>query len=386
MGALIGSWLAGDDFVETVSPDHSLFAIHRSIISAMQEIHPADLGVLITRCDKDRVLDLMRNTEGVDVANLYRIIKDHYINRELQVQYQASQSSHGLDRLAYMQTECDRIEASISEGGTDTAAENFEKSVTGQGKMFKTHIPDLDKALGGVEQSEKIVIGAMRSGGKTSLATCLALNINRYEHASVGIYSMESPDWQIMRRLLANAHNITIDNIKHRRLSDAQRDSLVNGAYQITRDGIAIYECSGQTAEQVARQMLVSPHDVVIVDHMQKFRGESLRQAVGDASNLFASVADRKGKIVIMCSQINRTPEQENREPRLSDLKEAGEIEQDADTVILVHTDPETKEQDLVDCKLIIAKRRDGGVGYCPIKWNKAIARFYSEANEEPTF
>jgi len=394
MGTLVTDWLDGDDFIIGVNPEHMMSKAHAKLIELLKSLETRDLAVLLAKGDKNLILDLM-DLSGRDVLSLYRIVKDHWLKREIRKLADVAHEKFegGLDALLYLMEELGKREVSVSEGGSDKSHDRFVASLTDRKAHLKTKIPAFDKALGEIELGEKIVIAARPSGGKTSLAACLAHDLNKWNEVSVGFYSMESPDFQIRRRILARKEGISISRMKSHRqgkvvLSDDEVATLIESSKALEMAGVNIYNCSGQSAESVAMQMLVSPHTVCIVDHMQKFRGKDLRQAVGDASALFASVADRKDKVVIMCSQLNRNLEKENREPNFSDLKEAGEIEQDADTIIFIHTDPTEKDCDHVKAKLIIAKRRDGETGFCSVEWDKSTAKFYNhyEPNEEPGF
>lgn len=312
------------------------------------------------------------------IPNLYRHVKDYWIVRELSRVNLESSSLPGIDQLYSLKQEIERIESGITEQRKAKAAERFEEKLNRKQNLLSTRIPSLDRALGGgLDDSDKVIIGGRPSRGKTALAAYLS-RLQAEAGVKVGYWSIESPDDQIIRRAVASRFKMDTRDIRAGKYSIIQKDEMIRYAYWIQDEaGFHVYNSAGCTFETVAREMLLSEHKICIVDHMQKFRGKELRQVIGDASNAFASVANQKKKIVILLSQLN-TRKDDDREPTMGDLKESGDLEQDADIIIFPHiVDAEAHMKDaVVDVKLIVAKARESGIGYVDLKWNKATNTF----------
>jgi replicative DNA helicase len=333
------------------------------------------------------------------LETLYSYVRDNWIKSQVRrAALLASGQEYGIDQLASLQEEIKRIDNSISIRRRSSAAEAFRERILSDKAIIPTHIKKLDEMLdGGFEEKEKVVIAARPSGGKTSIA-CYIARLMVESGEPVGFWSVESPDDQIMRRVLASKHRTTISAIKaHSKrnpvLSDAQIQTMIDSANKLESMGLNILKGSGRTAKQIAGEIMSSPERVCIVDHLQKFRGGDMRLSVGDASHDLSHAANAKGKVVIMLSQLSRAVEgRANEEPRLSDLKESGDIEQDADTIIFIHNTSRTPDgsediaSPIVDVRLIIAKKRDGGRGIVSLKFNRAIGEFVDTDFHELNF
>jgi len=378
--AMVYELMSGsDEHSLSVQPHHIYDVEFRAAVEAIRgaRTYPE---VLHGPC-RETVLSVSDEFASAEmIPELYRIVKDHWIRREVAKSVNLSRGeTWGIDELLSLKSDIGRIESEITEGREVKAAERFEAKLRSRRALISTGMPSLDRALhGGIEEGEKIVIAARPSGGKTSLAVAMAVAMVE-NGEPVDFHSVESPDDQIIRRAVASKMGISMGDIKARKYSETQMEAMIRYGHEIQDRGLSVHQDSGDTSRQVATRMLLTRNRVCIVDHLQKFRGEDMRLSVGDASHAFAAVADKKGKVIIMCSQMNRQIEGTNREPTLGDLKESGEIEQDADIVIFIHVpdDAGTKTLDVVDVKFIIAKARDGGRGYVEMKWRRPTCTFY---------
>jgi replicative DNA helicase len=388
---LLSKHLEGDsDFLLTVNPDHVWTGEYKALISDMQT--GQDYALLLHGRNRETLLSLIGTTYAFDPRTLDRVVKDEWTRRQIKtIERQAAAAQYGLDELLQLTEGLKRIESGISEGRNSNAAQNFAQALTSDRTIISSGVPKLDRVLGGgFELTEKVVIAARPSGGKTSLAVFLS-RLMAESGEPVGFWSIESPDAQIMRRAMASKKALRISDIrKHSKqnptLSDSQIETLIREAQELENKGFNVFNSNGQTSEQVMMEMFASPHRVCVIDHLQKFRGAEMKISVGNASNHFATVANRKNKVIIMLSQIARSVDtRANDEPKLSDLKESGDIEQDADVVIFIVNASrdaqgnEDIESPVIDVKLIIAKRRDGERGYISLKWNRATGQFFDE-------
>jgi replicative DNA helicase len=319
------------------------------------------------------------------IPDLYRNVKDFWIKRELSRVKAESSELTGLDELFKLKEFIQTIESGITERRKVQAAERFAEKLDRVKPLLSTRIPSLDRALGGgLDDSDKMIIGGRPSRGKTALAVYLG-KLQSENGIPVGYWSIESPDDQVIRRAVASQFKIDTRDIRAGRYTPETKAAMVEYSdwLQNTK-GFHVFNSSGLTHETIAREMLLSEHKICIVDHMQKFRGkgEELRRVIGDASNAFAGVANQKKKIVILLSQLN-TRKDDDREPTMGDLKETGDLEQDADIIVFPHIpDADSHMKDaVVQVKLIVAKARESGIGYVDLMWNKATNTFFELDN-----
>jgi len=285
----------------------------------------------------------------------------------------------GIDELFELKGKIQEIESGVIEQRKVHAAERFAEKLNRTKPLLSTRIKSLDRAIGGgFDDCDKVIIGGRPSRGKTALAVYLGM-LQSENGVPVGYWSIESPDDQIIRRAVASHFKIDTRDIRAGRYTPELKAAMIEYAEWLQNTkGFHVFNSSGLTHETIAREMLLSEHKICVVDHMQKFRGKELRQMIGDASSAFASVANQKNKIVILLSQLN-TRKDDDREPTMGDLKESGDLEQDADIIIFPHIpDAESQMKDaVVQVKLIVAKARESGIGYVDLMWNKATNTFF---------
>jgi replicative DNA helicase len=258
---------------------------------------------------------------------------------------------------------------------------------------------DLDKMTSGLHGGEMIVIAARPSMGKTSLAMNIAEHVAIDQKLPVGVFSLEMTSESLVLRMLCSRSRVNLRNVRDGFLAERDFPKLTGSAGKLANAPLFIDDSSGLSILQMrakARRM----HQqygvkLFVIDYLQLLhstarRAENRQQEIADISNGVKSLAKELNVPVIVLSQLNRELERDkNRKPRLSDLRESGAIEQDADLVGLLYKpssgdDEEGAgspvEEEAVPVNLYIAKQRNGPTGDVNLTFLKSYTRFESAA------
>lgn len=275
---------------------------------------------------------------------------------------------------------------------------NRKGELTGVGTGF----PNLDKMTSGLHGGEMIVIAARPSMGKTSLAMNIAEHVAIELGEPVGVFSLEMTAESLVMRMLCSRARVSMQNIRSGTLSVQDFTKMTGEAGRLASAPIYIDDTPGLSILNLrsrARRMMEKGIKLFVIDYLQLLhssmvRGDSNRQQeIADISNGIKSLAKELSVPIIVLSQLNRDVEKEkNRVPKLSDLRESGAIEQDADLVLLIYRPPpqaadgrrgEAEEepqnqnmQTAVEVKLIVAKQRNGPTGEVDLIFLKNYTRF----------
>ena len=256
---------------------------------------------------------------------------------------------------------------------------------------LSTGLADLDDITLGLNKSELIIIAARPGMGKTSIALNIALNAAMTQHKKVAIFSLEMSREQLVTRLLSRAALVPSQNLFTGRLTDAQWREVSAAANELSNSDILIDDNSTLTvADMNAQCRTVKGLDLVIIDYLQlmssagggkSWSNESRTQAVSDISRMMKVMAKQLGVPVICLSQLNRAAEaRQDKRPLLSDLRESGSIEQDADVVIGLYREGynnrECENPNLAEA--IVLKNRKGRTGTVNLTWVPEYTSFYS--------
>ena len=255
---------------------------------------------------------------------------------------------------------------------------------------LSTGLPDLDELTLGLNKSELVIIAARPGMGKTSIALNIALNVAMTQHKKVAIFSLEMSREQLVTRLLSRAALVPSQNLFTGRLTDQQWRDVAAAANTLSACDILIDDNSTLTvADMNAQCRTIRGLDLVVIDYLQLmssaggrgFSNESRTQAVSDISRMMKVMAKQLGVPVICLSQLNRAAEaRQDKRPLLSDLRESGSIEQDADVVIGLYREGynnrECENPNLAEA--IVLKNRKGQTGTVQLTWVPEYTSFYS--------
>lgn len=265
-----------------------------------------------------------------------------------------------------------------------------EMAATGSDGGLRTGFPGLDRRTLGLRAGQMVVIGARPGVGKTSLCLNLATNM-AHDGVTVALFSLEMSKEEVGQRLLATRSGVSLSSIRSGKILQSEWQAILDSVSDIRELPILVDDATGTTVTEIrakARRMLHGATcGVVIVDYLQLMSGggryESRATAVGEMSRGMKVMAKELGVPVIALSQLNREVEgRQNRRPQLSDLRESGSIEQDADIVILLDrsmTPQEAERKDRPDegvTSMIVAKNRSGPLGTVDLRFDGGTTRF----------
>lgn len=257
---------------------------------------------------------------------------------------------------------------------------------------------DFDRLITGLKPGELFVLAARPSIGKTALAMNMATNIALSEPpVPVGIFSLEMPARQLVLRFICSLTDISMKDFRKRQLTNEKWLSVMETVNKLSRSTILIDDTGAIDILELrakARRMKAN-HDVkvIFIDYLQLIKGQvrgnaSRENEVAMISGSLKAMAKELNIPVVVLAQLNRQAEQQGDVPKLSNLRESGAIEQDADVVALLHRDRKQQydqkdgdEGKPLPAEVIIAKNRNGGTGTVDLMFFPAYTRFANVAN-----
>lgn len=266
-----------------------------------------------------------------------------------------------------------RIEAAAKAGG----------AVTG----IPTGFLDLDYKLSGLQPSDLVLIAARPSMGKTAFVLNIAQHVAFKQNMSVAIFSLEMSEVQLVNRLFSLESNVNSGNIRTGRLSDDDWDRLIETAGVVGNSNLIIDATPGISISALRskcrRYKMEKDINLIIIDYLQLMSGssrsDSRQQEISEISRSLKALARELNVPVIALSQLSRAVEgRPDKRPMLSDLRESGAIEQDADVVMFIYRDDyynkDTKEMGVAEIN--IAKQRNGPIGTVKLAWLPDYTKF----------
>ncbi len=254
-----------------------------------------------------------------------------------------------------------------------------------------TGFTDLDRLTGGLQRSDLIILAARPSIGKTSLALSLAHNSTvKYQH-SVAIFSLEMSKEQLVQRLLSMDAGVDQQRLRTGWIEDDEWDRIIYAMGTLSEANIWIDDTPGITTVEMRSKArrLQAEHgiDLIIVDYLQLMqsvlgsgkRNENRVQEISEVSRNLKALARELNVPVLALAQLSRAVEtRQSKVPQLSDLRESGSLEQDADIVMFIYRDdiynPESERKNIAD--IIVAKHRNGPIGEVSLYFQASQTRF----------
>ena len=413
--------------VAKITDEYFYVPAHQTIYNELVELWNANQAIdLITFTQFLRDRNLLETIGGASfvtslftfvptAANLgyyLEIVRDKYILRQI-----IAAATESVRRAYEEQDEVnnllDEVEQKIFAVGEDRfkgqmlsmkdqvmeAIESIEKLYERKGGItgISTGFVEFDRMTSGLHPSEMIVIAARPSMGKTAMAMNIAEHVAIESKLPVGVFSLEMSSQQLVQRLLCSRARVNLQKVRDGFLAERDFPSLTTAASKLAEAKIFIDDSAGLSILELRAKArrLKAQQDVqlVIIDYLQLLRSPSRRAQDNRQLEISEISAGIKGlakelKIpIIVVAQLNRQPEaRSGGKPRLSDLRESGSIEQDADLVGLLvrpeiyEEDPEVREEKSGEAELIIAKQRNGPVGEIPLTFLKEFTRFEDRA------
>ncbi len=258
-----------------------------------------------------------------------------------------------------------------------------------------TGFVDLDRMLGGLNKSDLVIIAARPGMGKTALQNGMALTAARRFQKRVAMFNMEMSGEQLVQRMVAAETRIDSQRLRRGELHENEWDIFMQAIGRLSETKIFIDDTPAITPMQLRTKCrrLHSEHglDMIMIDYLQLMQAEnptgSRVQEVSEISRHLKGLARELDVPVVAAAQLSRAVEQrQNKRPLLSDLRDSGSIEQDADVVMFIYRDeyynPETSERPNI-AELSVAKHRNGPTGTIDLFWHGKLASFRNLHRQE---
>jgi len=423
---VLGSMLLSPDAIHIARErltDSSFYKLsHQDIFRAVLQLSDAHNAVdlILLRDELSRrdalekaggegyLLELMEAVPTSANAEYYvEIVREHALRRQLietasRVQQCAYENSQDVDALL------DEAEANILAVRRQKDAEQVKElnevlqiivarleelhQHPGQLTGLATGFYDLDDITGGLQQGEFIVVAARPSIGKTSLALNILHNVCVVQRRPAALYTLEMPAEQIVSNFLCIHNKLDTHDFRRGSLRPEQWELLESSLDDLV--GLPLFIDDSPTLRildlRARARRLVHRHQaqLIVVDYLQLMTAnkahENRAAEVAEISQGLKALARELNVPIVAIAQLSRRVEQEQRRPRLSDLRESGAIEQDADVVLLLHRSPEVSDEPDEtagnEADIIVAKQRNGPTGVVPLVFQKRYLRFESRA------
>ncbi len=425
LGAMLSDPVAVVDATAKLLVDDFSLDSHRRIYSAMLELseksHAIDLVTVSDVLERRKELDAVGNQSYLSslyenlprhlaVENYVQIVKDKSILRQLMqvcemgLNRAADQSEQSLDVLGSVESRLLEIsESAIKRGFADIGtivSESFGSidQLYEQGREItglETHYTEFDRMTSGLQKADLMIIAARPSMGKTAWAINIAQNCAVRDGKVVAVFSLEMSKESLLRRMLASEALVNSRKIQTGFLPREDKQKLVNALDRLMQSRMFIDDTPGITLTEMRAKVRRLKQqegqlDLVLIDYLQLMtmtagpggrRPENRNQEVSSISRGLKALAKELDVPVVALSQLSRGSEQRqgDKKPLLSDLRESGSIEQDADVVCFIHRE-EYYDRDNEDIKgqaeIIIAKQRNGPTGSIKMAYLADFTRF----------
>lgn len=269
------------------------------------------------------------------------------------------------------------------------ALERIEQASKTQGNVtgIPTGFIDLDYKMSGLQNSDFILVAARPSMGKTALVLNIAQYVAFHENMATAIFSLEMSKEQLVNRLFSLESRVDAQILRSGNLNDSDWEKLIEGADVIGKSKLIIDDTPGISISELRSKCrkYKLEHDLklIIIDYLQLMSGngrtDSRQQEISEISRSLKGLARELNVPVIALSQLSRAVEQRpDHRPMLSDLRESGAIEQDADVVMFIYRDDYyNKDSDMKNiAEIILAKQRNGPIGTINLVWLPQYTKF----------
>lgn len=419
LGAMLIDKNACNDVINMATPQDFYLDAHRLIFTGMKFLHDGNKPI-----DATTVTDYLINQKilekvgGVDyllvLANSVPTVAHttHYLQilneksllrRLIKEATNIVQDAYG--EITDINDFIDTVEKDVLEVTRDRNAGEFKtiesvvQNVTARMNLLqknggvvsgvKTGYKELDKLTSGFQPGDLVILAARPSVGKTAFALNIGFNSSLNSEEAVAIFSLEMPAEQLATRLICCAGSIDNDKLKTGAILKENANKYYAAADRVTRCNLYIDDTPavkiGEIAAKCRRLQREQGLKMVIIDYLQLISGpsssrESRQQEVSDISRQLKALARELKCPVIALSQLSRQVEQRKGKPMLSDLRESGAIEQDADIVAFLHReDYQNKEKEAETnglTEIVVAKHRNGATADISLVFEKQYSRF----------
>ena len=417
LGSMIIDKIAIGSAVEILSKEDFYKETHKTIFSAIVDLYYKDSGVdIITLTEKLRANNQLEIIGGItyitelsasiittsNVQSYIDIVKDKSTLRKLIrasndiIENSYNKQDNVLDVIETAEKRIFDISSNRDTSDFEAMGTVLERGFLEIEKLFinkgqTTGIPsgfyDLDAKTSGFQKGDMILIAARPSMGKTTFALNIAENAALRSGKKVAIFSLEMSKEQLAYKLLCSEARVDMLKLRTGNIDDKDWENLARASGPLGSAKIFIDDTAGITVMEMRskcrRLKIEHGIDIIIIDYLQLMAGskgtENRQQEVSEISRSIKALAKEMQCPVIALSQLSRAPEaRSDHRPMLSDLRESGSIEQDADIVMFLYRDEyydkETEDKNIAEC--IISKQRNGPVGTVRFSWMGQFSKF----------
>ena len=406
--------------IEFYLPAHQrLFACMQEIVSTGQRI---DLNLVLTRLKDKEELESVGGTDyiirlqdsAISSANTRNYIESIKNSAQLRRLIFAAEkiSNESYDASEDIDTILDEAEREIMEVTRQRRGAEFESSQTVINRVMnqlmelrnkkgvtgiRTGYVELDKITNGFQRGDLIILAARPAMGKSALALNFANEVSKLNEGAVAVFSLEMPADSLMKRLLSSESQVPSNKLRDGKLTDAEMSRLNFSGSQLGERNLFIDDTSSIKVSQIFSKCRKLKNEygslsLIVIDYLQLITGnraDSRQQEVSDISRNLKILAKELDCTVIALSQLARKVEdRSDHAPQLSDLRESGSIEQDADIVMFIYREDyykkeeEESKDDTSVVDLSLAKHRNGALGHINLVFEKNISRFTNFSNQ----
>ena len=409
---------------ETLVPEDFYKEAHKVIYESMLKLYNSQSEIdLITLTDELRDQGYLDDIGGIayitslstvvpttsNIKYYVNIVKEKSISRQL-ISAANDIINLGYDGSAKVEDVLENAEKKIFDISQERATNDFQpinqvisEALSMLEKLYEekndvtgltTGFRDLNKKINGLQRSDLLLIAARPAMGKTAFALNLVQNAALKGDASVAVFSLEMSKEQLVQRMIASQSTVELKKIKTGTLADNDWPRITDGMAILSGAKIHIDDTPGIKISELrskCRKLKIEKGlDLVLIDYLQLMEGEgqneSRQQEIAKISRSLKILAKEFDCPVVALSQLSRAPEQRaDHRPMLSDLRESGSIEQDADIVMFLYRDeyynPDTEKKNIGE--VIVAKNRHGETGTVELVWFGGIQKFADKMIEQ---
>ena len=425
LGAMLLDTDALDQMIEQLMPEDFYVAAHSAIFAAMRDTRMAgdavDLITLTNRLERSGKLEsiggMVYLTElmnfvptAANVSYYAEIVEEHSMQRSM-IRVGNDMIRDGMNDQKPVDESLNEAERKIyditmrkTEDSLSPASEIVPSTMSQIGELMQrkgkltgvaTGFSQLDRLTNGLQKSDLIILAARPAMGKSAFAMNIGQHAAIYDNRAVAVFSLEMSKGQLMMRILCTEGSVDSQKIKDGTLDDEDMQHLVDAATKMQSTKFYIDDSAGATVASIRskcrRLKAQQGLDLVIIDYMQLIQGTGMGQRksdnrvqeVSDMTRALKLLARELNVPIILLAQLNRGPEtRQDHRPQISDLRESGSIEQDADMVILLYRpvvyDPEAGNE----AEAIVAKNRHGPIETVNLYFEGQYTRFRTLARE----
>ncbi|MBP3907229.1 MAG: replicative DNA helicase [Peptostreptococcaceae bacterium] len=425
--SILGSILLDKDAIitvtETIQPEDFYKEAHKIIYECMLKLNSKNEPIdLITLTEELKKQDSLENIGGIsyitslstivptttNVKYYADIVKEKSVLRKL-IKVSNDILNSGYDNSVKVEEILEQAEKKIFDISQEKSSEDFksinsvlmdtydmiEKLYTNKEEItgITTGFDDLNKKINGLQRTDLILVAARPAMGKTAFSLNLVQNAALKGNASVAVFSLEMSKEQLVQRMLSAQSNVELKKIKTGNLDENDWPRIIDAMSVLSNANIYIDDTPGIKMSELrskCRKLKIEKGlDFVLIDYLQLMEGEgnneNRQQEISKISRSLKIIAKELNCPVVALSQLSRAPEQRSdHRPMLSDLRESGSIEQDADIVMFLYRDeyyhPDSERKNIGE--IIISKNRHGETGSVELVWLGEIQKFANKARE----